>query len=161
MLLPPLAPVFCAYRELKESKETIKEAKFNVKSEKDDSFLIDTDQISSSTKMNSTKYTYRIDFNQDMKKINNFEKIYHFVNSPIVKFGYDKISFFIFLFLFSYIMLCDFYPYSSNIFAKPNVQFQIKDWPISVFELLMILWALSFMIQKIYNVIIALNKTSL
>ncbi len=104
--------------------------------------------------------------------LNYLKCIFWFMQTPFVKFVYNqvswlmflrrflvknikwalfkfKISFFCFILLLSYVLLCDFYP----VDYSGDFSFQINDGLfISIWEIILIVWVLNFALDEIIQV---------
>lgn len=80
--------------------------------------------------------------NPTNEKPSYLRNIYYFYKTPLVKFVYYQAFYVLFLLLFSYVMLCDFFPIPSPIGRSyPLV--------ISAFEVLLIIWVIALLLDKI------------
>ncbi|RNA06319.1 transient receptor potential cation channel subfamily M member 2-like [Brachionus plicatilis] len=78
------------------------------------------------------------------KNIGYRRKLYYFFRSPIIKFCYNQIFFIIFLLLFSYIILCNFFP-----IEYLNEDGIVLGKKISEIEFLLMGWVFVFFLDEI------------
>jgi hypothetical protein len=89
--------------------------------------------------------TFRKKFEKKNIIVNNLTRLYFFYEAPVVKFAYFQLSYLLFLILFSYVLLCDFYPIeiSKNLSGRHGLL-------IGIPELLLIIWTVTLSLDMIY-----------
>ncbi|CAF0991401.1 unnamed protein product, partial [Brachionus calyciflorus] len=124
ILFPLIAPILCLYNE--------KNGDYYLHDEGEKENYDDNDTITIN----------RIEIDQFYKKENYFERLYSFSQAPIIKFLYDKTFYLIFLLIFSYFLLCDFYTITN--YKNGSIK-------IGTFDIILIIWVYSILIEKIHN----------
>jgi hypothetical protein len=80
---------------------------------------------------------------------NYFRCLFAFLHIPFVKFFFNFISFFCFILLFSYVLLCDFHPVDYQAGSKSLTKYGLH---VSIFEIILIYWVWNFLIDAIVKV---------
>ena len=118
LFFPFLVPSLLHFRD--KSPDNNEEENDN-KEEVDD--VEENDKFGDSTFKPNTDFNYPLDFFNSGEDLSGLDRIYHYFRSPIVKFFYYSMSNWIFLMLFSYVMLCDFYPiYQSGVSSPSGIE---------------------------------------
>ncbi|CAM4953218.1 unnamed protein product [Rotaria socialis] len=78
-------------------------------------------------------------------------RIKYFYEAPVVRFYYYVIFYFIFLTLFSYVLLVDYFPLNRNGAKRSGIQ----NLPIPISEFILHIYMLNFIIDEIYQVYIS------
>ncbi|CAF0980027.1 unnamed protein product [Brachionus calyciflorus] len=155
LVFPFLAPAIIKYRQKidhnKEKSEGL------IKSQKKDEtketeVLEPTDEENPGKTLNDEELIKKIDaeFSNDFFDLGNhgnynyFQFLYHFLNTPFVKFIYHQIWYLLFLLLFSYVVLCDFSKFETPKY--PTTSFELA---ISIPEIVLMIWIFAFVTEEI------------
>ncbi|CAF0977505.1 unnamed protein product [Brachionus calyciflorus] len=148
MIFPLVAPIIVHFGD-KKSLKTREVAQKKAKTK------ILPDEIKTEIKNNFSKNVKKLDFLNPYEELNYWTCLNHFLKAPYVKFIYDQFSYLMFLILFSYIMLCDFYPV--DIIGKRETKFNTY---ISVLEIVLIIWILTFTCEEIRQFYLNENRVA-
>lgn len=100
------------------------------------------------------KYHFKLFYTERKHQLGNFIKnLISFMNTPLIKFMYNQILLVMFLLLFSYVMLCDFYPTYVT-----NNQTTSLGLSISIPEVILIFWVTSYAVEEIRQLIQSENR---
>ena len=80
------------------------------------------------------------------------KSIFEYINN-LIDAKHSKLSYLVFLLLFSYVVLCNYYPIHFEDRKDENVYLEV-----SIFELILIIWVLSFFLDEIVQYFSSYNR---
>ena len=139
LLCPLMAPILVFDQKIKKNKnegffsstiQQIKEKELRASTNDEDETEIEDRNLKNRVSLSDITREYDTESNY-------LKNVFHFLQAPMTKFAYHKLSFLVFLVLFSYYVLCD-YPDDGTK-------------PIKWSEVLLIIWVYSYFIEAVHQ----------